>query len=92
MKNYSLIVLIKLILLCLISTTAIAAEKKQTLRVIDGSVDGDERYYTVYCPDGSRSSLVKRFEVGVVCTRPSYSDKDICKEWNVDEAAIESCK
>lgn len=60
--------------------------------LIDRGTDGDERFYTVYCSDGKRTALVKRYTIGEVCTRPSYSEKDICKDWSVDEAAAESCK
>lgn len=92
MKNYKLVILIKLIFLCVFSASAFSAEKLQPLRVIDGGTDGDERFYTVYCPDGKRASIVKRFKIGEVCTKPSYASEDICKNWSVDEAAIESCK
>ena len=92
MKNYNLIILLKLIILFAFSTTVVAADKLQPLRVMDAGTDGDERIYIVYCPDGKRVSLSKRFKIGQVCTRPSYSDEDICKEWSVDEASIEACK
>ena len=89
MNNTTRILAACLILFC---ANILAADKQQSLRIVDGGTDGDERYYTVYCPDGKRATVVKLYEIGKVCTQPSYSDKDICKEWTVDEAAIEACK
>ena len=81
-----------LILSGIVSVNGFAADKTQPLRVIDAGTDGDDRFYTVYCPDGKRAALVKHYEIGEVCTQPSYSDKDICKNWSIDEAAQEACK
>ena len=93
MKNFNKTVLKGCFFFALsLSVNAFAAEKKQALQVYDAGIDGDERFYTVYCPDGKRASLVKRFKIGEVCTQPSYAEKDICRDWTVDEAAQEACK
>lgn len=80
------------IFLFTLSTGSFSADEARPTNVVDGGTDGDERFYTVYCSDGKRASLVDRYEINEICTQPSYSDKDICKDWTVDEAAIEACK
>lgn len=86
---------LSLIITCLfvfsISVSAANTEVRVT-NVVDAGTDGDERFYTVYCSNGKSAALVKRYTIGEVCTRPSYADKDICRDWSVDEAALESCK
>ena len=85
--------LLTIFITCIISTSLFAAnEHKQPMQVVDAGMDGDERFYTVYCPSGKRAALVKRHKIGEVCTRPDYADKDICRDWTVDEAAEEACK
>jgi len=74
------------------TSTFSADEEVYVTKLVDAGPDGDERFYTVYCSDGKSAALVKRYTIGEVCTRPSYADKDICKDWTVDEAAAESCK
>lgn len=76
-----------------IPSLAVSADKEvRVTNLVDAGTDGDERFYTVYCSDGKTGSLVKRYKIGEVCTRPSYAEGDICKDWSVDEAAVEACK
>ncbi len=77
--------------LCAFSITGFAADKIKPTNTIDTGTDGDIRVYIVYCSDGKRNSVEKRIESGDVCTHPASSDKNICKNWTVDEAAIASC-
>lgn len=75
------------------STYSFSADKEvYVTKLVDAGPDGDERFYTVYCSDGKSAALVKRYTIDEVCTRPSYAEKDICRNWTVDEAAAESCK
>jgi hypothetical protein len=82
----------------------------EKLRVLDKGFDGNNRYYTITCPNKKQSSVVVTFDhidterrdesspagkpAKVVKTcMYSYSGKEACKpKWNIDEAALESCK
>ncbi len=89
MKHIKLI-FINTLLTILMSSTAQAEER---LRVIDHGTDGDERYYTVICPSGERSSITNYYEEGKICTMQVNGKIEICRNgWEIDSAAQEACK
>ena len=93
MNTYTKTSALLISLFFLFSSSSYAADSNvRVTNLVDAGTDGDERFYTVYCSSGKQAALVKRYEIGEVCTKPSYSEKDICKNWTVDEAAIEACK
>ena len=77
----------------------------EKLQVLDKGIDGNKRYYNVTCPNNKRSGVVVHYSdtegtdskpsqltITKTCMN-SYSDKEVCKpKWDVDQAALESCK
>ena len=60
-------------------------------RIIDAGPDGDERFYSVICSDGTQTAVMKSADKKTVCAKPDGQKKDVCKEWSVDEAAHAAC-
>ena len=89
--TFSKFLRINLAVLILTAATGLSAAENRSVRVIDAGPDGDERYYSVYCPDGTRAAVVKREDKTTVCTTPRDESKDVCKNWSVDEAARAAC-
>ena len=68
-------------------------QAEERLRVIDHGTDGDERYYTVICPSGERSSITNYYEEGKICTMLVNGKIEMCRNgWDIDSAAREACK
>lgn len=69
------------------------------LRIKNMGLDGNQRIYLVYCPDGSKSSISYRFKfepktsVVKTCVTPKISER-ICRDekWPLQEAAEFGCK
>jgi hypothetical protein len=61
--------------------------------VVDRGVDGDERYYTVVCPNDKRTSVVNRFKIKQVCVYKIGEKEETCRSnWNPNQAAKYGCK
>ena len=83
-----------------ISNLATAAEP---LRVLDNGLDGNTRYYTITCPDGSRSTVNVKFDIPDEPTESTEGPRivEVCifssagqkcqPKWDLDAAAKTSC-
>ena len=92
MKTFKLIFTCSALIIMLGSSFSLTAEEKVgPPRVIDAGPDGDERFYGVYCGDGTQAAVMKTEDKRIVCTTPKGQENDVCKEWSVDEAAWAAC-
>lgn len=80
-----------LILMICGSFSVFADSSNNPPRVVDNGPDGDERFYSVYCSDGTQAAVMKNVRTNSVCTAPQGQQEDVCKEWSVDEAARAAC-
>ena len=77
----------------LMFSVSFTVQAQERLRVIDHGTDGDERYYTVICPSGERSSITNYYEEGKICTMLVNGKIEMCRNgWDIDSAAREACK
>jgi hypothetical protein len=72
------------------SVHAHAAEEKFT--VVDNGLDGEQRYYTVYCASDERAGVTHFYKTGKICMT-SVAGKEKCLDkWDIDKAAKEACQ
>lgn len=92
MNTFKLILTSTALFFILGSTFSLMAnEKIGPPRVVDAGPDGDERFYGVFCGDGTQAAVMKKEDKKTVCTTPKGKQEDVCKEWSVDEAARAAC-
>ena len=52
-----------LITICFISALALPVQAAGKLKIMDQGMDGNIRAYRVFCPDGSKGGITKKFSI-----------------------------
>ena len=87
---------LKLFLFMSFACMAFTVNAKDMIKVYDQGSDGNQRIYTVICPDKSHASVVQTFDAEAkvieVCIQPAKREGTCLPAWDLQEAAKASCR